>query len=550
MRLFCCLLLCLLTIFEASAQTVPAVAYIAPIVITRGGTYTGNYRSLDSNVPCVAVYTSEPVTLVDCTLVGAGDLIKTGGGVNLTVRNCRGYGLTPTVDNRPRGRFLDAYQARQLTIEHNYMEHTAGMVINRWSGNGSAQQTLTVRYNQGLNCDGRYRNGGKETRSFVQLNTVQQLAGIDISYNEFRNEPNESAVEDNINFYNSSGTAQSPIQVHDNYVDGAYPYPATEPSFHGTGLTTDGDGSTPTTTAAYIEAYRNQFVSTCNAAMNIAAGHHIYFHDNRMVTDGLLPDGTKLRATYAATAVFNYYKKDAATFNNNTISNNTIGYVKWGYNSPYKDRQDLSAGYCATCTGTTHLPNPITPVMEQDEWARWQQKLQQQQVSVGVSRLAADGSGGTVLPVTLARFEAKYVDARLLATWQTAQELNSAYFEVQQSTTGLEFVSAGRVRAAGNSTSARTYFWGLPATAERLYLRLKMVDLDSSTHYSEVISCQTKTAVARAAEQTLYSLTGEQLWQRPASESSPDLRNLQPGLYVLRTRQTDGRQISEKILVQ
>ncbi|MBC6612328.1 T9SS type A sorting domain-containing protein [Hymenobacter sp. BT507] len=497
------------------------------------------------------VSTSEPVTLIDCTLVGAGDLIKTGGGVDLTVRNCRGYGLTPTVDNRTRGRFLDAYQAKQLIIEHNYMEHTAGMVVNRWSGNGSAQQTLTVRYNQGLNCDGRYRNGGKETRSFVQLNTVQQLAGIEISYNEFRNEPNESAVEDNINFYNSSGTAQSPVKVHDNYVQGAYPYPATEPSFHGTGLTTDGDGSTPTTTAAYIEAYQNQFVSTCNAAMNIAAGHHIHFYNNRMVTDGLLPDGTKLKATYAATAVFNYYKKDAATFNNNTISNNTIGYVKWGYNSPYKDRQDLSAGNCATCSETTHLPNPITPAMEQDEWSLWQQKLQQQQVSVGVLRTAGSG-GGTILPVALARFESKYVGARLLATWTTAQELNSSYFEVQQSTTGLEFSLAGRVQAAGNSTSARTYSLGLPPLTERVYLRLKMVDTDSSVRYSEVISCQSfaGTTTIRASEHTLYSLTGEQLWRQPASENGPDLRNLRPGIYVLRTRQTDGSQVSEKILIQ
>ncbi|WP_208309448.1 hypothetical protein [Hymenobacter defluvii] len=540
-----------MTTFITRAQTVPAVTYTEPIVITRGGTYTGNYRSLDSKVPCVIVSTSEPVTLIDCTLVGAGDLIKTGGGVNLTVRNCRGYGLTPTVDNRTRGRFLDAYQAKQLIVEHNYMEHTAGMVVNRWSGNGSAQQTLTVRYNQGLNCDGRYRNGGKETRSFVQLNTVQQLAGIDISYNEFRNEPNESAVEDNINFYNSSGTAQSPIKVHDNYVEGAYPYPATEPSFHGTGLTTDGDGSTPTTTAAYIEAYQNQFVSTCNAAMNIAAGHHIRFYNNRMVTDGLLPDGTKLKATYAATAVFNYYQKDAATFNNNTISNNTIGYVKWGYNSPYRDRQDLSTGSCATCTGTTHLPNPITPAMEQDEWSLWQQKLQQQQVSVGVLR-TADSGGSTILPVTLARFESKYVGAQLLATWTTAQELNSSYFEVQQSTTGLDFSSVGHVQAAGNSTRTRTYSLALPPSVERVYLRLKMVDTDSSVRYSEVISCQSfagATAV-RASEHTLYSLAGEQLWHRPASEDRPDLRNLRPGIYVLRTRQTDGSQVSKKILIQ
>jgi len=535
----------LFTTLQAVAQT-PEIRYEAPITIVKGGTYTGNYRSLDSTVPCIAVYTSEPVVLVGCTLVGAGDLIKTGGGVDLTVRNCRGYGLTPTLDNRPRGRFLDAYQAKQLVIEHNYMEHTAGMVVNRWSGNGTAQQTLTVRYNQGLNCDGRYRNGGKETRSFVQLNTVLGLAGVDISYNEFRNEPNESAVEDNINFYNASGTATSPIQVHDNYVQGAYPYPATEATFHGTGLTTDGDGSTPTTTAAYIEAYHNQFVSTCNAAMNIAAGHHIRFYENRMVTDGLLPDGTKLKATYAATAVFNYYKKTDAVFNNNEITNNTIGYVKWGYNSPYQDRQDLSTGNCSTCSNTTHLPNPITPQNEVTEWNTWQSKLQTEQVAVGPER------PNTPLPVTLTSFGGQYVGPRFVANWQTAQEANSAYFEVQQSTTGLEFSVVGRVQAAGSSPSARTYQFALAATRQQTYLRLKMVDLDSSARYSTVFTCLPNSVALTATEpmeQVLYTLSGAQVWQRPYQEE-PDLKTLNPGVYVLRTRHANGQAVSEKIRIQ
>ena len=546
MRNICLLVLSLLVTLRALADA-PELRYEAPITITKGGTYTGNYRSLDSTVPCVAVYTSEPVVLLGCTLVGAGDLIKTGGGVDLTVRNCRGYGLVPTVDNRPRGRFVDAYQAKQLVIEHNYLEHTAGMVANRWSGNGTARQTLTVRYNQGLDCDGRYRNGGKETRSFVQLNTVQGLAGIDISYNEFRNEPNESAVEDNINFYNASGTAASPMQVHDNYVEGAYPYPATEATFHGTGLTTDGDGSTPETTAAYIDAYRNQFVSTCNAAMNIAAGHHIRFFENRMVTDGLLPDGTKLKATYAATAVFNYYQKSAAVFNHNEITGNTIGYVKWGYNSPYPDRQDLSAGNCATCANTTHLPNPITPQNEETEWQTWQRKLRAGQLTVGPERPP------TALPVTLTYFGGQYEGHRYVTSWKTAQEVNSAYFEVQQSPSGLAFEPVGRVRAAGSSPSMRIYRFLVPALRQQTYLRLRMVDNDSSVRYSGVIVYEPDPAALAESppvEQSLYSLSGARLWQRPYQETPLDLETLRPGVYVLRTRHADGQAVSEKIRVQ
>ncbi|MBC8085008.1 MAG: hypothetical protein H7Z21_17565 [Hymenobacter sp.] len=355
------------------------------LVIRKGGTYTGVYRSLDSGIPCIRVETTEPVVLENCTLTGAGDLIKASGGADLVVRHCRGYGLPPTTDGKPRGRFLEAYKARRLLVEHNYLEQTSGIVVDRWSGDGSAGQTLTVRYNQGLNCDGRFRDGqGSARSSFLLLNTVQHLAGIAVSYNQFINQPDKSAVEDNINFYDSSGTPASPAQVHDNYVRGAYPFPATKADFHGTGLTTDGNAQgTAATTAGYIEAHHNQFVSTCNAAMNIAAGHDIVFHDNRLVTSGLLPDGTPLNATYAATAVFNYYKLPADAFARNRVVANTIGYVKAGYNVPFPNRHDLSTGFCAPCTGTTHLPNPITLQTEQNEWDLWQQKLRQRQFYVG-----------------------------------------------------------------------------------------------------------------------------------------------------------------------
>ncbi|WP_188811807.1 hypothetical protein [Hymenobacter cavernae] len=362
------------------------------IVIEKGGTYSGTYRSSDSSVPCIRIATTEPVVLENCILAGAGDLIRANtNGADLIVRGCSGYGLPPSVDDQTRGRFLDIAQPKRLTLEHNYLEQTTGIVVYRWSGNGSPQQTLTVRYNLAHNINGRFRNGNGSTRSsFLLLNTVQHLAGIEVSFNEVQNLPDQSAVEDNINFYNSSGTAESPARVHDNYVQGAYPYPATAEHFTGTGMTTDGDGTTAATTTAHVEAYNNQFVGTCNAAMNIAAGHDIYYHDNRMVASGLLPDGTKLRATYAATAVFNYYKQPSSVFFNNRTANNTIGYVRWGAASPYPNRQDLSPD-CATCIGTKHLPNPVTIKVEQNEQKLWQQKLKKLHLYVGVGSKPAGG---------------------------------------------------------------------------------------------------------------------------------------------------------------
>ena len=356
----------------------------AALVITHGGTYGGTYRSTSSTVACIRVATTEPVVLNGCILAGPGNLIEASEGADLTVRNCRGKGLTPTVDQQAPGRFLDVYRPRRLAVEHNLLAQTSGIVVNRWSGPGAPGQTLTVRYNQAHNIDGRWRDGQGSTRSsFLLLNTVQHLAGVEISYNEVINTPGQSLVEDNINLYNSSGTAASPLHVHDNFVRGAYPFPATAATFTGSGLTSDGDAKTADEAASFIEAGHNQFVSTGNAAMNLAAGHDIYYHDNRAVTSGTLPDGQRFRAGHAGLGVFNYYHQPASVFFHNRVEHNTVGYVSWGGHNPAPERQDLSPNACAPCTGTVHLPGPITPATEEQEWKSWQQKLRQKGVVVG-----------------------------------------------------------------------------------------------------------------------------------------------------------------------
>ena len=397
-----------------------SITYAGPLVITQGGTYSGNYQSLTSGTPCVVVNTTQPVVLDGCYLQGAGTLIQSGTAANLTVRNCRGQGLPPTVDGQPAGHFLDTYQSQSLVVEHNLLTGTTGITVNRWTSGGG---TLTVRYNQARNIDGRWRNNSGSTRSsFLQLNTVTGLAGVEIAYNEVINTPNQSLVEDNINFYNSSGTAGSPIRVHDNFVRGAYPYPATAATYTGTGLTTDGDATTLGLATGYIEANANQFVGTCNAAMNIAAGHDVYYHDNRLVTSALLPDGTHLNATYAATAIFNYYAL-AAVFFNNRVANNTIGYVKWGGNSPYPDRQDLSPGNCAACAGTVSLPNPITLATEDNEYTLWQQKVQQASVTLGplgaTTTPAAPTAPAATSTIVNPGFEADNAPVGSPTGWQT-----------------------------------------------------------------------------------------------------------------------------------
>ncbi|GAA3926441.1 hypothetical protein [Hymenobacter algoricola] len=353
------------------------------LVIRHGGTYTGTFTSDDSDTPCIRIETTEPVVLNRCVLRGPGNLIEaTRGGANLTISHCRGYGLPPTADQRYPGRFAQINQATAVRIEHNYLEHVSGIAVYLWAGDGTPAQTLRVVGNQARNMDGRYRNGGGTFANFLGLIGVRSLANMEVAWNEVINEPNQSLVEDNINFYNSGGTKVSPAKLHDNYIQGAYPFPATSAAYSGSGITLDGDGGSALTTTAFVEGYGNQIVSTC-AALNIAAGHDNHFYNNRMVTSGYLPDGTKLVANYAAAGLWNQYKKPPTVFYNNHFRNNTIGFVHWGGTTPYPNRQDLSPGACPACTGTTHLPNPVTLQTEQHEWQLWQQKLRQANRHVG-----------------------------------------------------------------------------------------------------------------------------------------------------------------------
>lgn len=356
---------------------------LKPLVIHAGGTYTGSYRSTDSAVPCIRIETKEPVILRGCTLMGAGDLIQaTSGGATLTVVNCRGYGLRQSTDQTRHGFFLEVNSGRSVRVEHNYFEHTIGIGIYQWSGDGTPAQTLTVRYNSARNIDGRYRDGGGTKANFLGLNALPGLANVEIAWNQIINEPNQSLVEDNINFYNSGGTRTSPARIHDNYIQGAYPYPANAPDFTGSGITLDGSGRAALSATAHVDGAHNQIVSAC-IGLNIAAGHDNHFHHNRLVTCGLLPDGTKLVANYAGAGLWNAYHQPKNVFFNNDFTNNTIGFYFEGGTTPYPNRQDTRPEACSACFNTMHLPNPITLQTERAEWTRWQLKLRMHRQRVG-----------------------------------------------------------------------------------------------------------------------------------------------------------------------
>ncbi len=145
-----------LTVRQAPAS----VVYSGPIVITSGGTYSGNWQSNNPDVAAVTIRTTAPVIIDNSNIQSKGNLIETAvADVDLTVQNSRGYGLNPGVAGRVPGRFLDAYKFDNIVVKNNYLQSTASIELRSYNGNHTTSDTVKILNNQVLNIDGRKSDG-------------------------------------------------------------------------------------------------------------------------------------------------------------------------------------------------------------------------------------------------------------------------------------------------------------------------------------------------------------------------------------------------------
>jgi hypothetical protein len=96
-------------------------------------------------------------------------------------------------------------------------------------------------------------------------------------------------------------------------------------------------------------------------------------------------------------------------------------------------------------------------------------------------------NGQSVLPVTLTAFNATKAENGVRLDWNTTQEANSDFFEIQHSTNGKAWRALDQIRAAGDSKVQNDYSFlhADPNGGDNLY-RLKMVDRDKAFSYSQV----------------------------------------------------------------
>lgn len=92
------------------------------------------------------------------------------------------------------------------------------------------------------------------------------------------------------------------------------------------------------------------------------------------------------------------------------------------------------------------------------------------------------------LPVIFDAFEGKSTEFGNVLSWSTLNELNSSYFEIEQSLDGKQFDAIDQVEASGTSNTETSYSY-LDVNPQKalIYYRLKQVDVDGNFSFSKVI---------------------------------------------------------------
>jgi hypothetical protein len=153
------------------------------------------------------------------------------------------------------------------------------------------------------------------------------------------------------------------------------------------------------------------------------------------------------------------------------------------------------------------------------------------------------------LPIELTRFEVRRVGADVELFWQTASELENDYFEVQRSVDGVEYEVLGRVQGNGTSNRTHNYFFGDTQPQIGInYYRLKQVDFDGNSSYSEVrrisFDGSVRLALRVYPNPTEVSNLNFQVSGKPAVETRVRLLDLQGRVHFQKVY-TDGGDVVE-----
>jgi hypothetical protein len=167
--------------------------------------------------------------------------------------------------------------------------------------------------------------------------------------------------------------------------------------------------------------------------------------------------------------------------------------------------------------------------------------------------VTAGGDCSTSLPVELTSFTGRTAGKQNILEWTVASEEAFSYYELERSpgdATNWEFL--GAVAGAGQVGQAQAYTYTDVTPPNSAYYRLRMVNLDGSFAYSNIVYLEQATSAGElvvypnpnngqftvqlptdeSATLTLYDLNGRTVWQRKAT-SEVSIVSLPDGVYLL-----------------
>ncbi|TAE46840.1 MAG: T9SS C-terminal target domain-containing protein [Bacteroidetes bacterium] len=185
------------------------------------------------------------------------------------------------------------------------------------------------------------------------------------------------------------------------------------------------------------------------------------------------------------------------------------------------------------------------------------------------------GAAPPTLPVEWLSVRAKAEKQQVIVEWQTAEELNNDYYEVERMGSAGSFEAIGQVASRGNSVSPQGYrFYDRQPMAGRNVYRIRQVDSDGRFSYSSSVEAFADGIAlfsvapspfgsqlglryaGQAAQQAtfrLYTYEGRQVlsheWTAsPGSSEMLDTEHLAPGIYLYELR--SGGQVQKGKLVK
>lgn len=109
------------------------------------------------------------------------------------------------------------------------------------------------------------------------------------------------------------------------------------------------------------------------------------------------------------------------------------------------------------------------------------------QPGVAIDNFTITGAANTPLPVEILNFSGEKVADNVMLSWKTQNEINVSHYEIERSANGNHFEKIGTTASKTNLQNEYTYYDAIENVVPYFYYRLKSIDLDNGTNYSNII---------------------------------------------------------------